>query len=279
MENISKRAAESEALHVEEHHPLFMKKATGSSGSMCYTGVTKEENQQSLDEHRDLANNKIPVDCRGSRSPCIESEKNAASLRPTVEKGREVGDARGGVSLASAHREWDAIFAMGRSIAQAWSLLNQGFSNSMVMTTLELIQIRLDVNFRRLEYSFQRAASRLTQQTINSWKCPPMRRPVNSSSLSSSTSPSSSNTASLESSPAEDRVCPICYISIGDIDGHLHEDDQPLFLPCNHTFHSGCIRTWLFDHSQCPMCRCGLSEDSSSGNLSTTESAAGSVRK
>ena len=83
-----------------------------------------------------------------------------------------MGDARGGVSLASAHREWDAIFAMGRSIAQAWSLLNQGFSNSMVMTTLELIQIRLDVNFRRLEYSFQRAASRLTQQTINSWKCP-----------------------------------------------------------------------------------------------------------
>jgi hypothetical protein len=62
-----------------------------------------------------------------------------------------------------------------------------------------------------------------------------------------------------EVSPEDMRVneeCVICLKTYTDQDEVIH-------LPCvkSHFFHDGCIRTWLVDHNNCPLCRTPLSEE------------------
>lgn len=44
------------------------------------------------------------------------------------------------------------------------------------------------------------------------------------------------------------KQCPICLVDFneGDINGKL---------PCKHTFHEECIKTWFQDNNSCPICR------------------------
>lgn len=41
--------------------------------------------------------------------------------------------------------------------------------------------------------------------------------------------------------------CPICFDKICQNDGSA--------LPCMHSFHTQCIRTWLMENNTCPVCR------------------------
>ena len=46
---------------------------------------------------------------------------------------------------------------------------------------------------------------------------------------------------------AEEPVCPIC------VENML--DEECIYLPCGHFFHSGCIQRWLDVSNSCPICR------------------------
>lgn len=47
-------------------------------------------------------------------------------------------------------------------------------------------------------------------------------------------------------------TCPICIVD-------FEQGDDLRVLPCNHSFHSGCVDPWLLDLSTaCPLCRKGF---------------------
>lgn len=57
-----------------------------------------------------------------------------------------------------------------------------------------------------------------------------------------------------EEDAAASSHCPICLVDFTD-------EERIRVLPmCQHSFHIGCISTWLFKHSSCPTCRGDLLE-------------------
>lgn len=46
----------------------------------------------------------------------------------------------------------------------------------------------------------------------------------------------------------ENKVCSICL-------GDFEADEEPRFLPCNHSFHVDCIKRWLETSRDCPLCK------------------------
>jgi hypothetical protein len=52
----------------------------------------------------------------------------------------------------------------------------------------------------------------------------------------------------LGEKPPEGTECSICL-------GEIREDARYLTTPCHHHFHDACLRRWLEEHPNCPMCR------------------------
>jgi hypothetical protein len=51
--------------------------------------------------------------------------------------------------------------------------------------------------------------------------------------------------------PPEHTICSVCLDEIG-------ENDPFLITPCKHVFHDQCLRRWVDEHADCPLCRTGL---------------------
>jgi hypothetical protein len=58
-----------------------------------------------------------------------------------------------------------------------------------------------------------------------------------------------------KSAEENDLRCPIC---LGSFDPTESETQLRTLLPCNHTFHSACLATWLSTKTNCPVCKCSL---------------------
>jgi len=60
--------------------------------------------------------------------------------------------------------------------------------------------------------------------------------------------------------------CFICLTQIAEMDknelnGLMGEERIIIEMPCDHTFHSGCLMPWLKQHNSCPTCRFELPTD------------------
>ena len=52
----------------------------------------------------------------------------------------------------------------------------------------------------------------------------------------------------------ENKKCIICQ------DEYIN-DDRVIYLPCFHFFHKGCIKRWLRNNSECPICKLEINEE------------------
>lgn len=57
--------------------------------------------------------------------------------------------------------------------------------------------------------------------------------------------------------PSSDWICPICLENT-----HSPNENHVVELPCNHHFHGKCVSRWFSSHSQCPVCRADMNNQS-----------------
>lgn len=188
-----------------------------------------------------------------------------------AQRGDVLGKLRSnGLSVASAHEECDARLKRLRDVLGAAARLDAltGGDGPSVLAGMDAggvgrvvaMSYRLHLNFARLGGSMRRADQRLTEEELARWTKPP--RP---------TAPKLRRSQRLKAMAMRDReeeeeVCVICYVSVeqpmGDDGGDKVKDEaggtSTLHLPCSHSFHDGCIREWLHNHTRCPVCRFDL---------------------
>jgi len=160
-----------------------------------------------------------------------------------------------GLALAASHSDWDQCIQMGRTVALGWSWFERGswscFERSAVVGKqcvylLFQMHSRLEANHKHLEKSFRGADARLTNvqlERIKSGTCYVF------------------GCKKKNEEDEADGLCGICQCDMNDEEegeGNANEDNPAVCLPCSHSFHWECIRVWLHNHSQCPICRVEL---------------------
>lgn len=160
-----------------------------------------------------------------------------------------------GLTLAGSHSEWDQCIQMGRTVALGWSWFERGswscFERSAVVGRrcvhlLFLMHSRLETNHTHLEKAYRGADARLTKMQLEKIK---------------KVSHARSKDKTKEGEGAEDEsgdLCGVCQCDMDDEGENSNEDNPAICLPCSHSFHWECIREWLHNHSQCPICRVDL---------------------
>lgn len=151
-----------------------------------------------------------------------------------------------GVTRALAHAESDERKQRARDILTSWGTLSAlaqppasvSRPGGAEMTRMLVMCSRLERNFARFDGALRRAEERLTDADIRQWV------------VSSDGGESGDDNA----------ICTVCH---GELEEDGRDDDAVVLrLPCLHSFHDECLREWLQHHSQCPVCRLELREES-----------------
>ena len=58
----------------------------------------------------------------------------------------------------------------------------------------------------------------------------------------------------VDSRDCSEQRCPVCLEDYADIEGSITR------LKCQHSFCTGCIKTWLYKHKKCPSCQVDLED-------------------
>jgi hypothetical protein len=53
----------------------------------------------------------------------------------------------------------------------------------------------------------------------------------------------------------DEHDCPICFSFLKSSVGSQNIDEPLSCLPCNHIFHTSCVKMWFYKQSSCPSCR------------------------
>jgi len=157
-----------------------------------------------------------------------------------------------GLTLATSHSEWDQCIQMGRTVALGWSWFERGswscFERSAVVGKrcvylLFQMHSRLEANHKHLEKAYRGADARLTNMQLEG---------IRNGSHAGGRKKTEGGEDEL------DGLCGICQCDMDEDVENDSEDNPAVCLPCSHTFHWECIREWLHNHSQCPICRVDL---------------------
>ena len=169
---------------------------------------------------------------------------------------------RNGLTIAASHAQWDQCIQMGRTVALGWSWFERGswscFERSAVVGNrcvylLFQMHSRLENNHSKLEKAFRGADERLTNVQLDRIK--------NGSCGNNKTNEEEGKRDSEGSDGDESAgLCGVCQSEMHEEGEGEDETNPDVCLPCSHRFHWKCLREWLHDHSQCPICRLHLSE-------------------
>ena len=147
--------------------------------------------------------------------------------------------------LGGAHGVWDKRLAAVKNLLLAWSSFDPTVLASTQTSRVGVFyaaSARLEGNFEKLNDAARRAKGRLTDHELAAFQgAGPSGRDFSAGGM----------------------MCAICMSALseaGEAEEVGAECNLPLFLPCGHSFHGGCIRTWLHNHAQCPVCRFSLAE-------------------
>jgi len=168
-------------------------------------------------------------------------------------KAQVMSDLRmNGLTLAKSHSEWDQCIQSGRTIALGWSWFERGswscFERSAVVgkrCVFLLFQMhsRLEANHKHLEKAYRGADDRLTNTQLEK---------IRTGFYAKNCAGGAKNES--------DKLCGICQCDMEEEGENGNDHNPSACLPCSHSFHWECIREWLHDHSQCPICRVDLHE-------------------
>ncbi len=53
----------------------------------------------------------------------------------------------------------------------------------------------------------------------------------------------------------DEHDCPICFSFLKSSVGSQNDDEPLSCLPCDHIFHTSCVKMWFYKQSSCPSCR------------------------
>jgi len=154
-----------------------------------------------------------------------------------------------GLTLATAHSEWDTCIQNGRVVALGWSWFERGsftcFQRSAVVGKrcvylLFQMHARLESSHKNLEKAYRAADARLTYADLERIRA-----------------------TGEGSNDSSDKLCGICQCSVEyEVESGKEIDEKDrnhvTCLPCGHWFHWQCICEWLHNNSQCPICRMDL---------------------
>jgi hypothetical protein len=128
------------------------------------------------------------------------------------------------IDAADAHREWDDRIATLVRLLEVWGSFDQSTAyKSKNLDRFQSCSQRLSLNYDRMMDSLRRASQRITKATLSRF---------------------------THGEP-QDEPCSICQGAIAD---------QVVLLACAHCFHEDCIKQWLHNHKQCPLCRADIKE-------------------
>ncbi|CEP63408.1 E3 ubiquitin-protein ligase HRD1 LALA0_S08e01772g [Lachancea lanzarotensis] len=70
---------------------------------------------------------------------------------------------------------------------------------------------------------------------------------------------------------ADEKMCIVCMDDMLPADEVSHPRLKPKRLPCNHTLHLGCLKSWMERSQTCPICRVAVFDDN--GNVAPSVSS------
>ena len=136
------------------------------------------------------------------------------------------------IDLQEAHRHWDMVNFLMKSIAQMVFVFEPGSLNNT-----SPIHRRLEVSYECFESAYRRAEKRLTKEELTQYEI---------------------NTDQQHQEGLKSVDCIICQMPLLD---EGEEDMSCLYkLPCSHYFHKKCVEQWLHNNSTCPACRLDLTD-------------------
>jgi len=136
------------------------------------------------------------------------------------------------IDLQGAHRHWDMVNFLMKSIAQMVFVFEPGSLNNT-----SPIHRRLEVSYECFESAYRRAEKRLTKEELTQYEI---------------------NTDQQHQEGLKSVDCIICQMPLLDEE---EEDMSCLYkLPCSHYFHKKCVEQWLHNNSTCPACRLDLTD-------------------
>jgi len=159
------------------------------------------------------------------------------------------------LTLAASHSEWDQCIQMGRTVALGWSWFERGswscFERSAVVGKrcvylLFQMHSRLEANHQHLEKAYRGADARLTNVQLERIR------------VGSHDGCRKKSKGGEVVGDESDGICGICQCDFDEGGENENEENPAVCLPCSHSFHWECIREWLHNHSQCPICRVDL---------------------
>jgi hypothetical protein len=155
-----------------------------------------------------------------------------------------------GLSRAKVHARCDQAFTLVAQTLTWWYRIHPRQVDSA--TPAHVARYRLDKSYEQFSEALSSATVRLTAATLDTF------------ARAAATALEKQETCEkVEGSGVEVESCCFCMEKLvyGGSSGVGEVGDFPLVLPCSHSFHGACIRSWLRFHAQCPMCRVVLKEE------------------